>query len=394
MPEFHIGKPFDAWIYEELTERAAVECFKWNLGAGDYPTTCRYPVVLGRQQWNQLASLSESLEQESGAAERELIDRPDVHGRLGFPKKTAAHLAKAKWSNAPRYTRYDFHLTHDGFRITESNSDVAGGLLEASGVGSILANILGRKPPDDPAAAYAESFLRRFGSGARVGLGHLGTYSEDRQVVLYLKQRMEERGLATILFEPAQLRPGLRAVTQSGLVELDALYRFFPGDWLQQLPATTGWSELFCSDRVSNPLTTMLVQSKRFPLVWSELASPMNTWKQLLPQTTEPSEDQLFEGGWVFKPALGHEGANILMDGVTPEMSASALRGVIRRQPHLWIAQRRFDMVPIETPEGQRFICIGVFVVDGRAAGAYARLSEKPVIDDAAQEAVVLVEEQ
>jgi glutathionylspermidine synthase len=392
-PEMRIGSSFDLSLYNALTERAVLECFKWNLGAGDRPTLCPYPIILSLEQWKRLAALAETLDRESQEAERELLGRPDLQARLGFPKRTELHLQRAIWSDAPRYTRFDFHIAREGFRITESNCDVAGGLLEASGVGAVVSRLLGRPSLLDPAGVYANAFVQQFGRGARIGLAHLGRYSEDRQVALYLKKRLEEHGLTAQLFEPAQLRPSLRAVTASGEVELTALYRFFPGDWLEQLPKATGWPELFQSDRVSNPLSTMLVQSKRFPLIWDELKCHLPTWRQLLPETREPDDHLVADAEWVLKPALGHEGANILMEGATPKSAVAALRRGIRRNPGRWIAQRRFRMVPLETPDGPRFVCVGVFVVQGKAAGVYTRLSNRPVIDDAAQEAIALVGE-
>ena len=38
-------------------------------------------------------------------------------------------------------------------------------------------------------------------------------------------------------------------------------------------------------------------------------------------------------------------------------------------------------------------MCVGIYTVNGRAAGAYARLSEKPVIDFAAVDVALLLED-
>jgi hypothetical protein len=51
------------------------------------------------------------------------------------------------------------------------------------------------------------------------------------------------------------------------------------------------------------------------------------------------------------------------------------------------------QMTPVESPDGPRFVCVGVFVVQGKAVGGYARLNDRPVIDDTAQEAVLFVED-
>jgi hypothetical protein len=61
--------------------------------------------------------------------------------------------------------------------------------------------------------------------------------------------------------------------------------------------------------------------------------------------------------------------------------------------PHRWVAQRRFESVAIPTPLGPRHACVGVYTVNGRAAGAYARVAEKPVIDFAASDVALLLED-
>ena len=61
------------------------------------------------------------------------------------------------------------------------------------------------------------------------------------------------------------------------------------------------------------------------------------------------------------------------------------------RDPRSWAAQRRFSATPIDTPLGPRYAAIGVYVLDERAVGAYGRLAPQPLIDDSAQEAVVLL---
>ena len=392
-PDICIGEVFEESLYAELVERAAIECYKWNLAAGDRPILAKFPLLIPRAHWSQLLTLAEALERESQEAEKELLNRPALHRRLGIPEATAACLSQARWSNAPRYTRYDFHIADEGYRITESNCDVAGGLLEASGVGSIFSRLSGRSPPGDPAGVYAQSFLRNFGSGARIGLVHLTRYSEDRQVVLYFGQRLAELGLTAILIDPTQLCPGLRAETPSGVVELDALYRFFPGDWLERLPSRRWMLELFQSGRVSNPLTALLVQSKRFPLVWPQLRCSLSAWRLLLPETVEPGNEAGPQGDWVIKPALEHEGTNVAIPGVTVPTLLEGVRKKMRRGPRSWVSQRKFGMKPVATPDGHRFICVGVFVVDGLGVGGYARLNAYPLIDGSSQEAIVLVED-
>ena len=65
----------------------------------------------------------------------------------------------------------------------------------------------------------------------------------------------------------------------------------------------------------------------------------------------------------------------------------------VHLRPQNWIAQRRFESALVDTPIGPRHVCIGIYTVNGKAAGAYARLSEKPVIDFAAMDVALLLQD-
>ncbi len=62
-------------------------------------------------------------------------------------------------------------------------------------------------------------------------------------------------------------------------------------------------------------------------------------------------------------------------------------------RPSKWVAQRRFQSVPVSTPAGPRHVCIGVYTVNGQAAGAYARLAEKPLVDFSAVDVALLIDD-
>src|SRR5690606_6438084 len=95
--------------------------------------------------------------------------------------------------------------------------------------------------------------------------------------------------------------------------------------------------------------------------------------------------------GWVLKPALGRVGDMVAIRGVTAAADVKKAARWARLASRGWIAQRRFEAIPVETADGPRFPCIGVFVIDGRAAGAYGRLANKPLIDAASQDIAVLI---
>jgi len=396
-----IGAALARDAYAAVRRATIFRCGKWDPQFEDVSVLCDFPIVLPRSQWRRLAGWAEGLAAETLAAEHELIGRPELHAHLGLPRAVRRALRRAASQppcEGPRVMRFDFHLTTDGWRITEVNSDVPGGFIEASG----FAREMAARYPDlgvagDPAAAYADAWTRRLEPGALVALVHATAYTDDRQVMVYLASQLEQRGLRSCLASPADLcwddgRVSVRTPWYVGGAA--AVLRFFPAEWLPNLPRRYGWENLFHRSRVmlSNPATALLTQSKRFPLVWSQLQTPVPVWQQLLPETIAP--DRRYASaldGWVFKPALGRVGEDVAIRGVTRDDQWRQIRKSIRWHAGDWIAQRRFEAVPLESPHGPAFPQVGVFTVDGAAAGIYGRLARRPLIDCWSQDVAVLL---
>jgi glutathionylspermidine synthase len=386
--------------HADVIRRAIFECCKWHTQADDRPILCPFPLLLASGMWEEVASLAEALARETLTAEAELRSRRELHAVLGLPRpllRCLRHAARRKEEiNDLRVIRFDFHWTDQGWRISEANTDVAGGYIEASGVTALVAgHYPGFQPAGDPAGVLAESLLKRGGAGAQIGLMHLTEYTEDRQIMLYLARRFEERGLLPCLFGPTQMRwsggqAGMACDWYSG--PLDVLFRFFPAEWLPRLPGRTGWENVFVGGRtpICNPGVAVLSQSKRFSLVWDRLRTPLSNWRALLPETRSPDQADGPPDLWVLKPALGHEGKDIAIAGVTEAATWERINREARRKPALWAAQRRFETVPLPTPDGSLYPCLGVYVIDGRAAGAFGRVGLRPLIDDRSLEIAVL----
>lgn len=377
---------------------------KWDPQFEDVSVLCDFPIVLGRNEWQRVAGWAEQLAAETLAAEHELISRPELHARLGLPRAVRGVLRTAGAQppcEGPRVMRFDFHLTACGWRISEVNSDVPGGFIEASGFTREMAACYpSLDVTGDPADAYAEAWARRLDPGALVVLVHATAYTDDRQVMVYLAGQLERRGLRACLISPADLcwdagRANVRTAWCTGAAT--AVLRFFPAEWLPNLPRRCGWKSFFQGSRVplSNPGTALLTQSKRFPLVWPQLKTPLPTWQMLLPETVAPDRQPgAALDGWVFKPALGRVGEDVAIRGVTGENDWKRIRRSIRWHAGEWIAQRRFEAVPVNGPHGPVFPQLGVFTVDGAAAGVYGRLARRPLIDCWSQDVAVLLESQ
>ena len=394
-------EPLAASAFAELRRRAIVDCCKWDPQVGDVCAIARSPLVVTRRAWNEVAGIAEALAAETLAAERELLDRPDLHRTLGLPRAARRALRQAARLGPPagaaRLVRFDFHYTTEGWRISEANCDVPGGLNEASGLApAIRPHYAWAAPVGDPAGAYAAAIAFRVGPRATVALVHATAFSDDQQMMLFVARRLESLGIATHLASPSHLRwrhgrAHLETAWWNG--PLDLVIRFFPAEWLGALPAACGWPLLFAGARtpLANPATAILTQSKRFPLVWDRLRTPLPAWRAYLPETRDPRHAPWRRSDeWIVKPALGRVGEGI---GMADAISAADMRRITRQArwwPGAWIAQRRFRVVSIAIGGRELFPCLGVYTLDGHVVGAYGRLGGVPLIDARAADAAVL----
>jgi hypothetical protein len=391
--------PLPADLFAGVRRRAVFDCCKWDLQVEDVPTLCPFPILLRGEVWRELADLAERLTTEVLAAEAELAERPELHCDLGLPRGVLGALRRGV-GPAPgvRSIRFDFHPTPEGWRLSEANTDVPGGYIEAAGFTALMAeHYPGTVVPPDPAAALAGALASLVGPGACVALVHATAYPDDHQVMVYLARQLAAAGLRGEPVSPAHLR------WRSGQAEIEAdwrrgpaaaVVRFFPGEWLPHLPSSCGWPHFFAGGQTpqTNPGTALLTQSKRFPLTWPRLSTPLPTWKALLPETHDPRAVPWEGDDWVAKPALGRVGEGIGLRGVTDARTCEEVRRAVRADPATWAVQRRFRPTPLTGAEETFYPALGVFTVAGRAAGIYGRLARRPLIDSRAQDAAVLLE--
>jgi len=101
------------------------------------------------------------------------------------------------------------------------------------------------------------------------------------------------------------------------------------------------------------------------------------------------------ESGWIYKPALGRVGEGISIQEAITTKELSQIQRAVRRSPRDWIAQKRFESKPVLGADGESYhLCVGVFTVDGKAAGFYGRISPYPRIDEKAKDIPLLVEKE
>lgn len=394
--------PIDASEFEHVRRRALLDGCKWDPQVGDSGTLAAFPLVIKRSTSEWLASRAEELAAETANAEAEISQRPELLKCLGLPHTLRQILSQREpFTPAPgRVMRFDFHLTTAGWRISEVNSDVPGGFTEASFFTQLVADYYPQfRTPGDPGRAWSEALATSAQRKGVIALLSAPGYMEDHQVVAYLAKCLTEKGCRPFLAKPEQIEwkdgsANLNLSTSQG--PIDVIVKFYQAEWLCRLPSQYQWKCYFRggSTPVANPAAAVISESKRLPLVWDRLYASMPAWRALLPETCDPRDvDWRNEKRWLLKTALCNTGDTVSVPDLMAPSQWFRTRLSALVAPRNWVAQRQFESVPVSTPVGQRHACLGVFTVNGKAAGIYARLSEKRVIDYAATDVALLIDD-
>jgi Glutathionylspermidine synthase preATP-grasp len=369
--------------------------FKWDAQVGDVSTLGPAPLLITSSAWRDLAGLAERLFGETLAIERELLERPALHANIALPRPLRRLFARGTPTPAAvRVMRFDFHETAGGWRVSEVNSDVPGGFTEATNLSALIAeHVPGARPAGDPTRAIADAIARAAGDAATVALTNAPGHMEDHQVVANLAAALGRRGLAAHAVSLHQLSwSNGHAQFQSR--SIDVIYRFYQAEWLARLPRALQWTRLFVDGqtKVINSGVAALSESKRVPLVWDELRTAVPTWRRLLPETRALADAPWrADDGWLIKSAYGNTGDTVCIRSAMTPKEWTRRSWAARLRPGQWLAQRRFEIAPVHAASGPLFPCIGVYVVDGKPAGAYARVSPGPVINFSAQDSALLI---
>ena len=402
-PVWRAGAALADDAFARIRRRALLEFCKWDAQIGDVCTLANFPLIISAATWHELATLAEALTVEALAAETEMLDRPELLTRIGLPRKILKAFADysrlGPTATAARTMRFDFHLTTDGWQISEVNSDVPGGFAEASSFTRMMATHYPHLAmASDPISAWCQSLDKAQGGQRVAALLTAPGFMEDHQIMAYLAGQLQSMGWRTCLANPLQLswrdgRATLKCARHDGSV--DIIVRFYQGEWIANLPASCDWEYFFRGGRtpVGNPGSAIIPESKRFPLAWEHLSTDLSTWRRLLPETRDPREAPWqTDDDWLVKSALCNTGDTVAIRGLLNAQQWRLAAREVRRAPDQWVAQRRFEPVPLATPQGEMYPCIGVYTIDGQAAGAYARIAPRPLIDFAAIDIAVLVD--
>ncbi len=388
--------------YSEYRYNVIFNAYKWDPQVGDHNTIAKHAVLMDQETVSQLEDWAEQLSEETMLLEEALIRRPELVKKLGLPReilKTLDRLSNYDRSRNIRLMRFDFHPTEEGWAVSEVNSDVPGGLAEASVLPRIASGFFdGYKPQRNVGKSLLQAFSNKIERDGTIAFVHATSYSDDRQVMEFLSDCFQEHGYHTVFAAPDHILWQDRkavCIIEGREGPIDGIVRFFPLEWMTALPRRSDWRGYFdCLTASCNHPAAILTQSKRLPLVWDETGVDVSAWRKLLPETRDPRSVRPQDGEWIYKPALGRVGEGISIKGAITDKERRNIEKAARRDHKNWVAQRRFASRPLTDSNGEVFhLCVGVFTVDGKSAGLYGRISPYPRIDDRAKDIPLLVSE-
>jgi hypothetical protein len=248
----------------------------------------------------------------------------------------------------------------------------------------------------DPTEAPVAAVVRAVGDGARVALVHATAYTDDRQVMVHLARALGERGLTTGLLDPT------RVLWHEGQCPR--------GDELVQRPHRHPAALL--------PGRVAAEHARRLRLALVLRGQPHT---DLQPGRGDPGAEQALPAGLgsaggrpshlaraaagdalaarcglarrrrLDPEALGRVGEDIGLRGVVEAREWKGIARAARWWPARWVAQRRFEALALEHDGEPLYPCLGVYVIDGQAAGIYGRVARRPLIDSRSRDVPVLM---
>lgn len=393
-------------MYNEYKLDVMLDCYKWDPQFCDNNTVAKYALVLSEKEHEELKLLTEKLIKETTEAENFLNKNLKYTKALEIPNKFRSDIKSMKNYNPDKHIRlmrFDFHPTLENkWAVSEVNSDVPGGFAEATLMNRKSLEYLSNE--NYYAISFgdflADAIKKKVRQEGRIMLVHCTSYSDDRQVMQFLGDKLSGMGYEVIYAAADQLKfENGKAISILNNREggVDGIIRFSPLEWVADMK-TKNWHGYFDTETVScNHPIAIFAQTKRFPFVWDLLESKgidLSTWRELLPETLEVN-DKKVDDKFIYKPVYGRVGENISIKEACKDDEYKKILEDVKRHPKKYLAQKKFNSRPLTNEDGEEFhVCIGSYGVENSHAGYYARISRSPRIDSYAADIPVLIEKE
>jgi glutathionylspermidine synthase len=364
---------------------------------GGQPRVDLQPLILSPQTHRAAVAAAESVVAALGAAARVALREPAERTRYGFHADVERlALASHRAGDDGSLSRVDLLWGADGqFHACEVNADCPGGHNETLALPT-LARAYGFRGGWNPtrvvdAAAARLVALARTPDGrpGTVALLYATAYAEDLQVCALLRRAVERRGTRAILASPTALVSTPAGLTLHGH-PVSALYRYYPTEYMEGLANVPAIADEVASGRLRTLasfsqmyLQSKLVMARGWALRTGLGAEHARAVEAHVPETFDlaelpPAALLAARAGWVLKRAFGRVGDEVFVGSLLDDADWRILVddvGKRRAGGERWIAQRFVAQQPIPTPWGPRLVTLGAYVLDGRFAGYFARLT-------------------
>ena len=401
--------PIDDDKYNEYRLNAMFDCYKWDPQFRDNNTLAKHVLVITEKEAEELKELTEAIDKETIAAEEYLNLHQDVAKPLALPRQINKEMRRMKNYDPKlhvRLMRYDFHPTVDeGWKVSEVNSDVPGGFAEASLLPQEAIKAING---NDKIYRYinfgeimTEAIKKKVKKNGRIFMVHCTSYSDDRQVMQFMGDRLEKEGFEIIYGTADNVNfkdQKAYSILDNKEGDIDCIFRFTPLEWLRGIRPKR-WDGYFDTITPScNHPVAIFAQTKRFPLIWDELEKrglKLDYWRKLLPDTQKVKGFNLKEG-YIYKPACGRVGEKISIKEACIDNEYDKILKDVKTHPKEYLMQKKFISKPLVSPkDGKEYhVCLGSYTIEGKQAGFYARISLVPRIDSNAADIPVLIERE
>jgi glutathionylspermidine synthase len=385
----------------EIVDRMSIDYLMWNAYVEGRLCALADPVRLPGREIDELTSLSERF---AALLERTIdlvLADPELLDTYRFSTEVRAMIAAHPHPRPPVIlARYDAFRTPRGWQFSEFNCDVPGGIHE----GAALNDLILRDPTRYRVVPLLTDALCLDRVSPTVAVCYASGYGEDLEQCQFLRRAWSRLGLQAILCNPENLRFDGRDLTVFG-EKADAVYRFFPGEWLAEIEGLAPVFEAYRAGRFTmvNDFTALIAQSKKTMALWHErpdlfTAEERDLISRHVPRTSffrlEDMESYRRERErLVIKRQFGRIGEEVLMGHLCEDGEWADWLEWPASEPDQWIVQDRFENLPVEVGGETLYGCFGPYVVSGKFAGFYTRLAPDGFITDRALVAALAEEE-
>jgi hypothetical protein len=388
------------WLSRALVERYLI----FDACVGGTRRVDLHPLVLS-QRLHEAAveaatSIYGAISRVANRAHRDATEQ----ARYGLHKEVC-QLARTSFDagDDAALVRLDLLLGTDGlWHACEINADCPGGHNEATGLPELAQNAgfwEGLNPTWllDALADRLAALAKRPGPGSgAVALIYATAYAEDLQICALIRRALRARGVTAVLCSPTA--PSLKdGVLHIGATPIAVLYRFYPTEYMEGQRNLDAISTAIANGSLKtlSSFAHIYAQSKlAFARAFahadfSDAEGALSSADKLaltrhVPETLELSALPRAELAaqrplWVLKRALGRVGDEVFVGELLSDEDwlklLDTVSAAVTLRGERWIAQRYIPQQHIMTPFGPRLVTLGVYLLDGKFVGYFARMT-------------------